>query len=68
MFGPDVLVAPVVEEDRTERQVYLPAGAKWVNVWTEEAFEGGQWITAEAPLEQIPLYFKNNAKLPIKEA
>ena len=32
MFGPDLLVAPVVDEN-TRRPVYLPAG-EWVDYWT----------------------------------
>ena len=30
MFGPDVLVAPVLEGEQNQ-EVYLPAGTKWVN-------------------------------------
>lgn len=67
MFGPDIMVAPVTEANMTKRRVYLPAGNQWVNAWTEEAFEGGQEITAAAPLEQIPLFFRNHVKLPVKE-
>ena len=31
-----------------------------------ESFEGGQWITAEAPLERIPVYLRDGARLPIR--
>ncbi|NLC26602.1 MAG: hypothetical protein GX777_08290, partial [Fastidiosipila sp.] len=64
--GSDMLVAPVIEEDSTFRQVYLPTGAKWTNAWTDEAYEGGQFINVEAPLEQIPVFFRDDFKLPIK--
>lgn len=67
MFGPDILVAPVMEEDRYERDVYLPAGAEWTNAWTGEKFAGGQTIKVDAPLDKIPLFLKDDAKLPIKE-
>lgn len=36
MFGPDILVAPVVEEGQRQRRVYLPAGASWTDAWTGE--------------------------------
>jgi alpha-D-xyloside xylohydrolase len=66
LFGPDLLVAPVLHEGARSRRVYLPAGARWTDAWTDETFEGGQWITADAPLERIPLYLRGEARLPIR--
>lgn len=65
MFGPDILVAPVLHEGVRSREVYLPTGATWTDPWSGETFAGGQQITANAPLEQIPLYLRDEAKLPI---
>lgn len=67
MFGPDLLVAPVMEAGQTARPVYLPAGSRWTDAWTGVVLEGGQTITADAPLERIPLYLRGNAQLPIRE-
>lgn len=67
MFGPDVLVAPVIEEDSYTRTVYLPAGAKWTDPWTKKEFEGGQSVTVNAPLDVIPLFLRDGAQLPITE-
>ncbi|KAI9318776.1 glycosyl hydrolase, family 31 [Dichotomocladium elegans] len=66
LFGPDLLVAPVLEYKARERKVYLPKGARWTNAWTGEIFEGGQTTTVDAPLEQLPLFFRDEAVLPIK--
>jgi alpha-D-xyloside xylohydrolase len=66
MFGPDILVAPVIEEDAYERLVYLPSGAGWTNAWTGEKFDGGQQIKVDAPIDVIPLFLKDDADLPIK--
>ena len=66
MFGPDVLVVPVTEEGCRTVHVYLPAGARWTNAWTGECFDGGQWITAEAPIEQIPLFTRDGFELPVR--
>ena len=66
MFGPDLLVAPVLYEGARSREVYLPAGATWTDAWSGETLDGGQWITAEAPLERIPLYLRDGAKLPVR--
>jgi alpha-D-xyloside xylohydrolase len=65
MFGPDLLVNPVMEARATERPVYLPAGAQWKNAWTGEMLKGGQTITAKAPLERIPLFVRDGAEIPI---
>ncbi len=62
MFGSDVLVAPVMYENMSEREVYLPSGAKWTNAWTGEEFEGGQTIKVETPIERIPLFFRDGKK------
>ncbi|MBR6762880.1 MAG: glycoside hydrolase family 31 protein [Clostridia bacterium] len=55
MFGPDLLVAPVMEAGAEERQVYLPEGV-WYDAWTGEEIVGGKWITAKTPLDMIPVY------------
>jgi alpha-D-xyloside xylohydrolase len=66
MFGRDLLVAPVMEAGLQSRPVYLPAGAKWTNTWTGETFAGGQTVEVPAPLETIPLFLRDGAKLPIQ--
>jgi alpha-D-xyloside xylohydrolase len=66
MFGPDLLVAPVLHQRARSREVYLPAGTSWTNPWTEETLEGGQWVTADAPLDRIPVYLRGQATLPIR--
>jgi alpha-D-xyloside xylohydrolase len=58
LLGSDVLVAPVTEAGARQREVYLPAGADWVDAWTGEPVAGGRWLTAPAPLEQIPVYLR----------
>jgi alpha-D-xyloside xylohydrolase len=60
LFGGDILVAPVVTEGARERDVYLPAGADWRDAWTGAPAAGGQWVTAAAPLELIPVYVRGN--------
>ncbi|MCL2832203.1 MAG: glycoside hydrolase family 31 protein [Treponema sp.] len=62
MFGPDYLVAPVLYEGQTEREVYLPVDRSieqtWTNMWTNETFNGGKRIIAAAPLETIPVFIR----------
>jgi alpha-D-xyloside xylohydrolase len=63
MFGPDYLVAPILYEGLRERQVYLPQGAVWTNAWTGESFEGGRVVASSAPLDIIPVFCRDSAKL-----
>ena len=63
LFGPNILVSPVTHAGQTQRQVYLPKGARWVRVETGAAFEGGQSISCEAPLDTIPLFVKEGGGL-----
>jgi len=65
MFGPDLLVAPVFTAGAITREVYLPSGARWKCCNTGHEYDGGQVITAEAPLEVIPLFTRDEAQLPI---
>jgi len=66
MFGPDLLVAPVIEKGATNRKVYLPAGASWTNAETGENHMGGVTIEADAPIDVIPIFLKDEAVLPIR--
>ena len=66
LFGPDVLVAPVLEYEARTRHVYLPAGAVWTDAWTDEEIAGGQRIEVEAPLDRIPVYLRGDRCLPIR--
>ncbi|MGB8451361.1 MAG: glycoside hydrolase family 31 protein [Anaerocolumna sp.] len=63
MFGPDVLVAPVLYADLRKRTVYFPKGSTWKNIWTGKIYEGGTAAEVEAPLEQIPVFTRKEREL-----
>lgn len=56
MFGDKYLVAPVLSAGIIQREVYLPKGAHWKNIDTQEICEGGQRISASAPIDIIPVF------------
>lgn len=62
MFGPDVLVAPILYAGMRERSVYLPKGSEWKNYWTGEVYAGGSEITVEAPLSKLPVFMRNGRR------
>ncbi|MFM8717824.1 MAG: hypothetical protein ACKOF3_13725, partial [Spartobacteria bacterium] len=59
----DLLVAPVGEQGALSRDVYLPEGARWVNVWTGEEIEGGRSVCADAPLNRIPVFARSGSEV-----
>lgn len=58
MFGPDILVCPVLKPGVRSRQVYLPAGTTWRDAWGKREHQGGVRLEADAPLERIPVFVK----------
>ncbi len=65
MFGPDLLVSPVLTQGATSRSLYLPSGTSWYDFWTGERTSGGATITAQAPLDRIPLAIRAGSILPL---
>ncbi len=57
MFGRNLLIAPVVESELDEMNVYLPPG-NWINVWTGELISGSKWITYPLNRSVIPVFAK----------
>lgn len=67
MLGPDVLVAPVLEEGAVERQVYLPVNdGGWYDWHDNRHFAGGEVATVAAPLGRLPLFVRSGAIVPIE--
>jgi alpha-glucosidase len=64
LFGPDILVAPILDEGATERIVYLPAGI-WIDFWTDTVYTGPRSLTVTAPLDTLPLFIRQGAILPL---
>ncbi len=67
MFGDSLLVAPVVARGQTSRSVYLPDDA-YYDWWTGARVAGHQSITADAPLDIVPLYALEGAIIPMLDA
>ena len=65
MFGPDMLVAPVMEPGVTQRRIYLPAGETWKDAYTGQVYEGGQTVTVPAPIDVIPVMLRGGKDYPI---
>ena len=56
LFGDELLVAPVTRYGARNRNVYLPQGTEWRDVWTAEVRGGGASYEVGAPLMRIPVF------------
>ncbi|MBN2212884.1 MAG: DUF5110 domain-containing protein [Bacteroidales bacterium] len=65
MFGPAIMVCPVYEYKARQRDVYLPSGTGWYDMYSGKYYEGGCKITADAPLERIPLFTREGSVIPV---
>ena len=65
LFGPELLVAPVMEKDVTQREVYLPAGTRWQECHTGKWYEGGARVAAQAPEDVIPVFVREGSGLSL---
>jgi alpha-D-xyloside xylohydrolase len=79
VFGSALLVCPVTEpmyyqnnsqpivDAAKSRAVYLPAGHRWFDFWTDAVQEGGRMVVTDAPLEVIPLFVRAGSILPMTQ-
>jgi len=63
LFGPSILVAPVVDKGKRTQIIYLPKG-NWYNLHTGKKLSGNQEIVVDAPLDIIPLFVREGSILP----
>lgn len=64
MLGSRMLVAPVWHGGNT-MQVYLPAGAEWVDFFTGEIHGGGREIAVDiSDLEYFPVFVRSGSVIP----
>lgn len=59
MFGPDILVAPIIESGSKKRTVYLPEGSKWIDARNNQAYDGGQFVEASANIDTLPIFLRD---------
>ncbi|MHA6481105.1 TIM-barrel domain-containing protein [Paenibacillus sp. strain BS8-2] len=64
MFGDNLLVAPIVEQSQYNKSIYLPEG-EWIDFFYGAARPGGQTISYYAGHDQIPVFVKSGAIIPL---
>ncbi len=61
LFGPSLLIAPVMEQGAAVKKVYLPDG-EWIDFNNPQTvFQGKQWIEFPVELKTIPMFVKSGS-------
>lgn len=65
MFGPSLLVHPVVEKGAGTYRSYLPENTGgWYDFWTGEHHTDGQYVQTDIDLERMPVFVRGGSILP----
>ena len=68
MFGPSLLVAPIVEADVKDWDVYFPATqGGWYDFWSDKYVTDKGWRNVPVAKEHIPVYVKAGSILPLAD-
>jgi alpha-glucosidase len=67
MFGDRIMVAPIVDQGKERRRVYLPRGSRWVDYWTGQTYAGGRYLERQTGIETLPLYVRGGSIIPRRE-
>jgi alpha-glucosidase len=65
LFGDNMLVCPV-ESNKQTLEVYLPGNIKWYRFSNDELFAGGKSYYVPAPLNDVPVFVKEGAIIPMQ--
>lgn len=64
MLGDRILVAPVLDEGASSREVQLPPGT-WYPLMGGAPVEGGGAVTVDAPITEIPAFVAEGSIIPL---
>lgn len=64
MFGRSLLVAPVLEEGQTVKEIYLPEG-EWIDFFHNALTAGGGTKNYYCDVDSIPVYVRNGSIIPM---
>lgn len=65
LWGNDILVSPVLEQGKTEQEVYFPKNAIWFDFYSDEKVNGGQTKKVLLNQSSIPTYVRAGAFVPM---
>lgn len=67
-MGSEILVAPVIQQGATTRDIYLPKGI-WFDEKTKNYHKGPKWLMSyPAPLDTLPYFIQKRSVHLLKMA
>jgi len=66
LLGEQLMVAPVLDQGVTRREVWLPTG-RWYDWYTGEPHDGGDTVSVAAPLGTTPMFVRGGTALFLAE-
>ena len=65
MFGPSILVSPIVEPGVSQWTTYLPGGTDWYDFRDGRRYSGGKEVTTSESISTIPVFVRAGSILPL---
>ncbi len=65
LYGPNILVSPIWKQNQRTQEVYLPSKSKWRDAWTGKVYDGGQSITVNSELQQLPIFVRDGSQIEL---
>jgi maltase-glucoamylase len=66
LIGSNVLISPVLEENKTKLAAYMPSGL-WYSYYDGQLFNKIGWTELDAPLDFIPIHIRGGSIIPTQE-
>ncbi|KAL3869416.1 hypothetical protein ACJMK2_042100, partial [Sinanodonta woodiana] len=67
LWGPCLLIAPVLEQGKITKDVYFPEG-NWFDYYSGKEITSKRMMTVDAPRDFLPLYIRGGYILPTQDA
>lgn len=68
LYGPDLLVSAIWENQKTSHRLYLPGGDEWIDAWNpEKIYKGGVYIEVDTPMHKIPIFVRKGATINLPD-
>ncbi|AQS93489.1 glycosyl hydrolase [Polaribacter sp. BM10] len=61
LWGKDFLITPILKDSVITKQVFFPKTANWIDFYTNEKVEGGQFKKVNVKENSIPTYVREGA-------